>query len=113
MTDTKKTAVPADAKQPTDRKAKVESLPDEYVTTVKGTEFSVPAAALDDFELLDDLNRSKKDGTAIPSILRRFLGDDQYDAAMDLCRDPETGRVTIEAGATFLSELMEGVNPSS
>lgn len=115
MTEQKKTEIPAGAKKPTDRQAKVEDAPMEYAVTVNGVDFTVPAEALDDFELLDDLNALEQGGSAtrLPAILRRFLGDDQYRSAMDSCRDPKTGRVSVEAGANFVSALMEGVNPSS
>ena len=33
--------------------------------------------------------------------------------AMDALRDETTGRVSIEAGADFVAELMQELNPSS
>lgn len=105
--------VPATAKKPTDRQPK--KTDDDVITaTIAGKEWKVPADALDDFELLDDLNalEQREDGTRLPSILRRLLGD-QWRDAMDAVRDGDSGRVTIEAGSKFVQELMEGINPNS
>jgi hypothetical protein len=81
---------------------------------VRGKTWVVPADALDDFELLDDLNalEQRADATRLPSVLRRLLGD-QWRDAMDVLRDKDTGRVSVEAGAEFVMELMGALNPNS
>ena len=58
MSDTKakKTTVPDGVKVPQDRKPKTEPKPETLTAYVRGREWSVPTDALDDFELLDDLN---------------------------------------------------------
>lgn len=106
--------VPDGAKVPQDHKGKAGSGPDTITATVRGVDFTVPRDALDDFELLDDLNAldQRGDATRLPSILRRLLGD-QWRAAMDLLRDERTGRISIESGGQFVSELMEELNPNS
>ena len=105
--------IPANAKKPADHKAKDDG-PKDIVATVAGREWTVPAGALDDFELLDDLNalEQREDGTRLPSILRRLLGD-QWRPAMDAIRDKETGRVSVEAGGEFVSTLLGALNPNS
>lgn len=77
--------------------------------TVAGQEWTVDRDALDDFELLDDLGEIE-DGNAarMPRVLRRLLGD-QYKAALDTIRDPQTGKVGVEAGAQFVRELFEAL----
>ena len=114
-TTAKKTTVPAGAKKPTDRQAKAEDAPAELRCTVRGREWVVPTEALDDFELLDDFNALERHQNAarFPSILRRLLGDEQMREALDALRDETTGRVSIEAGADFVAELMQELNPSS
>ena len=114
MPDTKMKAVPKGAKVPEDRKPKAEPKPETLTATIKGRDWSVPADALDDFELLDDLNalEQKGDVTRLPSVLRRLLGD-QWRDAMDAMRDESTGRVTVEAGSEFVMSLMGALNPNS
>lgn len=88
---------------------------DGFAVTLHGVTVHVPYEAINDFELLDDLNRIEsgevKNVTAVSSVLRKFIGDD-FKAAMNAIRDFETGRVTIEAGTRFLFDLMRGINPN-
>lgn len=102
-------------KTPQDRRPKAEPEPTVVTVTVRDVEWTVPTEALDDFELLDDLNALDQhgDGTRLPAVMRRFLGDDQFAKAMKLLRDPSTGRVTVETGTVFFWDLMEALNPNS
>ena len=104
--------VPKNAKKPQDHKQKAET-PTPGSITVRGVEFTVAPDALDDFELLDDINELEQNGNParLPSILRRLLGD-QYGQAMDLARDTDTGRVTVEAGAALVSDVLGALNPN-
>ena len=106
--------LPDGAKIPQDHKAKATPAPETVSATVRGVEWTVPADALDDFELLDDLNAldQKNDVTRMPSVLRRLLGD-QWREAMELLRDKDSGRVSVESGAEFVFELMGALNPNS
>ncbi len=119
--------IPDTVKQPQDHlppAAEPEPAPDRVVT-VRGLTWVVPAEALDDFELLDDLDRlgTNRDGTRLPAILRRLLPDlpdpaggilpvSQWRAAMDVLRGAN-GRVTTEAGELFVADLMAALNPNS
>lgn len=82
--------------------------------TIDGRDYTIAADALDDFELLDEMVDLQTNGNAlrVVSILRRLIGPDQMKTAMDALRNPETGRVSIEAGATFVGELFKGLNPN-
>lgn len=104
--------VPPNVKQPQDHKAK--DTPGVRTVEVRGRTWSVPLDALDDFELLDDLNAldQREDPTRLPAVLRRLLGD-QWRQAMDVLRDEETKRVTVTAGAEFVFELMTALDPNS
>lgn len=96
-------------KKPQDRKPKVS---DVHTVTVHGETLTVPADALDDFELLDDLARVESgEGQRLPSLLRRLLGED-YKRALDLVRDEETGRVPLDAGATLVQDILGALNPN-
>lgn len=108
------TDIPATAKKPTDRKAKAEDEPTTHTVTVRGIDITVSVDALNDFELLDDLNEleQRQNGARMPAILRRLVGE-QWREVMDAARDPETGRVTIEAGAELVQEIMAGLSPNS
>ena len=105
--------VPKGAKTPEDRKPKTAPKSDVKTATAGGREWEVPAGALDDFELLDDLGQIEQGNPArLPSVLRRLIGD-QWSEAMDSIRDKDTGRVGVEAGAVFVREIMESLDPNS
>lgn len=107
-----KTTIPAGAKRPEDRKAPKADTGDVTVT-IRGVTVTISEEALDDFELMDDLDRleQEEDASRLPSILRRLVGD-QYKTVMDALRGPN-GRVGIEAGADFVGEVLEAVAPKS
>lgn len=106
--------IPAGAKVPQDHLPKSEQENDVRVVKVRGKEWKIPTASLDDFELLDDLNAldQRGDPTRMPAVLRRLLGD-QWSDAMETLRDKETGRVSVSDGADFVMELMGALDPNS
>lgn len=75
---------------------------------------TVPTDALNDFELLDEMRAIDVDRNAamMPAVLRRLIGDD-FRQVMDALRDPDTGRVTIDAATAWIRSLMEALNPNS
>lgn len=90
--------------KPADRKPKV------FTVKVDDDTYTVPLDALDDFELLDDLNAIQDgDGARLPTVLRRLLGAEQYRAALESLRSAETGRVSLEAGASLVERILEGI----
>ncbi len=74
---------------------------------------TVDTAALDDFELLDDM-RGMDDGNhaRMPAMLRRLVGDD-YKSVLEAFRDRETGRVPITKVAPWVQDLLGALNPNS
>lgn len=111
MTESK---IPANAKKPEDHKSKAEdAVPEELTVTVRGLELKVMSDALDDFELLDDLNELEQNDNPgrLPSILRRLVGD-QWKKVIEHLRG-ENGRVSVEDGSEFIGEVLEALNPSS
>lgn len=120
MPPAKKQPIPDGVKQPTDHESKSDTRAPEFlVANVRGANWHVPIEALDDFELVDDLNRIDDggDATRMPAVLRRLLPDvddvSQWRAAMDAIRDKDTGRVSVKDGAAFVGELLEALNPNS
>src|SRR5699024_336936 len=108
------TTVPANAKKPADRKAKKDEVQTALTATVRGRDWQIPAEAVDDFELLDAFAqlRQTDDVSLVPFILRRLL-DEQWRDAMNLLRNKNTGRVSLEDGMEFTQELMGALNPNS
>lgn len=107
MTD--QTPKPKKPKQPQDHKPK-QPKPKEGVRILQshGRDWEVAEESLDDFELLADFG-ALEDGnpSRLPSALKRLLGPEQYRDAIELLRDPDTNRVSVEAGAGFFRDLFE------
>lgn len=105
--------VPAGVKKPQDHQPKATDQPEVINVTVRGVDLQVDAAALDDFELLDDLNELEQNQNPgrFPSILRRLVGD-QWKTVIEALRGPN-GRVSVEDGVEFVGELLEAVSPNS
>lgn len=86
----------------------------EVEVLVGGKKWKIELARLDDFELIEDLGRvDAGDMGRLPSALQRVLGPTQYVAAKKALRDPETGRVSLEAGSKFFEDLWAALNPNS
>ncbi|MGB2557731.1 hypothetical protein [Cellulosimicrobium cellulans] len=115
------TRKPAGAKKPTDHqtKAKPEAKPEVTKTesgwTVvhHGITVNVETEALDDFELLDDLQavEERNEAQRLPGILRRVVGQDGYKAVMEGLRD-EKGRVPAGIASQFVFDLFGAINPN-
>ena len=109
----------AEPKKPQDHQAKkdkpkVEKVDSGWNVTHRGVSIELASEVFDDFELLDEI-ASVEDGKGnrLPTLLRRLVGNDQFRKVMDGLRDKKTGRVSVEAGAEFLGEIFEAVNPNS
>jgi hypothetical protein len=102
---------PTGAKVPQDRKA---PAADFVEAKVGGKTWRISKDAMDDFELLDDINAIEQgdDVTRLPSVLRRLVGP-QWSDAMEYLRDKDTGRVTIKAGTQFVFDILEAISPNS
>ena len=104
-------SAPKNAKKPTDHKPKAET-DGRRTIAVRGVEVNLPADALDDFELLDDLGALEDgNGGRLPRVLRRLAGD-SYGALLDTVRDDD-GRVSVESGGVLVQELLEALDPNS
>lgn len=99
-----------------DKKPVVRVVPGRRVTMPTATgsiDVDVPNEALDDFEVLDDIRAVQDDNDAsrLPSLLRRLVGD-QYREVLKALKGPN-GRVTTEAGSTFVMDLFQALSPNS
>ena len=106
-------SIPAGVKKPTDRQPKQQ---DESTITVTagGREWSIDAAVRDDFELLADIIKLQRgELLGMPSLLERLVGIDQFGEAMNLLRDPETGRGSVASGIEFTHDVIKGLDPNS
>lgn len=102
---------PQDHQQP---KPRVRAVENGHEVTVDGLTVTVLADALDDFELLDELNDlDRGNPTRLPSLLRRIISADDYTKAMDHLRTAGGGRVRIEPAADLIKALFGAVNPES
>lgn len=127
------TVIPADVKQPEDRKpkaAEVEETEEERIAaraeaaivvhedgatriTLDGITISIPDDARDDFELLaaiaqmDDAHArgSNKVLVYFPEVLRRLAGEAGWRTVMNGLRD-ENGRVRVEPAVNFLNTVL-------
>lgn len=104
-------------KKPQDHKPKaekpeVEKIDGGHRVTYMGATVTIEDDALDDFELLDDIGALQQgDPARLPSVLRRLVGD-QWREVMVALRG-ENGRVSIESGGQFVSEVLGAIAPSS
>jgi hypothetical protein len=108
---------PADHLEPQAKKAQVSDVEGgKKVTWPDGFSVVILIEAINDFELLDEMSQMQSLGergsVKLPSVLRRTLGDDQMPQVMDRLRDPQTKRVTIQAGVGFFQELFGALNPN-
>jgi len=109
----------ADPKKPQDHqskkaKPKVEKVDGGWEVTHKGATITLASEVFDDFELLDEIASVEEGkGNRLPALLRRLVGADQFRTVMEALRDKKTGRVSVEAGAEFLGEIFEAVDPNS
>lgn len=88
--------------------AALAAKPKALEVTYAGERWVIKREALDDFELLDDLGAMEAGNPArFPSALRRMLGAEQAKRAVELLRNPDTGRVPVEPAVEFFLGLME------
>ena len=98
----------------TSKKATTKPQTAAHDVTVDGITVNVAADVFDDFELVMDLSELN-DGNPlkIAPVFIRLLGKDQAKTVLNALRDPKTGRVSVEAGTTFIVSLMNELAPNS
>lgn len=94
---------PADHKPP---KAKVDG--DYRVAAVRGTEYRVHVAAMDNYEVLEAVSA----GNFIVALQRMLTAAD-HNAVKEMHRDPVSRIIPASDMAEFFRELMESLNPNS
>lgn len=102
-------ATKAAAKKPADHKPPKAKVDGDYrIATVRGTEYRVHVAAMDDYELMEAVSA----GNFIVA-LDRMLTPENISTVKESVRDKTTGRVKVSDMAEFFRELMESLNPNS
>lgn len=96
-----------------DGEPKFRTVPARRVV-LRDIEVTVPEEALDDFEVLDDIRavQDNKDGSRLPSLLRRLAGPDEYKKVLEGLRGAN-GRVSVEDGSKFVLDLFAALAPNS
>lgn len=98
------------------QKPKVTETETGWDITHRDITIHVDRAALDDFELLDDLaelqRNEAKGSIRVPSMLRALAGPDGFRAVTDGLRDKETGRVQASTAVAYVFEMFQALNPN-
>lgn len=99
-------------KKPQDRKPKVETVDGVSSVTIDGVRVSVAKDAMDDFELLDDLQQMQDgQGGKITSVARRLFGEQYQDVIKALRGDD--ARLSVEKASAFVGKVLEAIAPNS
>lgn len=77
--------------------------------TSSGFQFEVDDKVLDDWELIEDLSESSKNGYAEIRAAKRLLSEKQYAALKEHVRDKETGRVSGRGMDKEIGEIVMAV----
>ncbi|QHO91025.1 hypothetical protein CWT12_06435 [Actinomyces sp. 432] len=78
--------------------------------TVRGIDVALDPEALSSWEFLEAVTLSQSgDMTAFYSVVTSLLGDSR-DKVLDTLRDPDTGRVPLDAVGAVMTELLEAAN---
>lgn len=109
---TDSTKIPAGAKKPQDRKKKIVIEDGFRVLELRGVEVRIREELFDDFELLDELSYVDENPGYSARLLRRMVGQVKYGELLNKIRDEDTGRVTVEAGAELLADLLDAATPN-
>ena len=99
---------PAGAPRPQDHKPK-QGTPEVLQVEALGRTWVVDLELLDDDEIMEKIGDIQDNGNpvAILKVGRHLLGD-EYEAARELLRDPETGRVKASDMMEFVTTLLQG-----
>lgn len=103
MATSKKTTIPATAKQPQDRQAKAEAKREDIIVEHNGDEYTIDREAANNVEILELIEDEK-----YISALRAYLGSEQWGRWKDANRD-DAGRVPQSAFEEFLNAAMSSI----
>lgn len=103
------TTKPQDHKQPKDKPRRIE---------VMGATLTIDPSILDDLDMVEylyDLQHADENAEgsfSIVPLLKKLTGT-AYPKVKNALRDPETGRVSMEAVGRFVTRLMKEADPNS
>ena len=79
------------------------------VKTSTGFVADIDDSILDDWEYLENLNKADKgDVDALLKVYLAALGDEQYEALKEHCRNEKTGRISSKRMQNEFLELLNG-----
>ncbi len=77
------------------------------MTTNTGFEFEIVEGVFDDWEFIELLGELESgNGLKLPAVLERLIGAEGAAALKEHCRDSESGKVTVKAMRTELTDIM-------
>lgn len=110
----KRTTAPQDRKPRAIADAqKAEARGEAVTVTCRDREWIVSAESVTDFEFLEDVGDVQRGNPfALPSAMKRLLGEEQYTEAKTLLRGDD-GHLDVEDVTDFFVELFQAANPNS
>jgi hypothetical protein len=86
---------------------------DRVIVHLRGRDWEVNSAALDDAELMESLIAlDEGNPKGIFAAIRALLGESQRKEVMEALRDQETGITKMSDYTTFFTDLMHALNPN-
>ncbi len=77
------------------------------MTTNTGFEFEIAEGVFDDWEFIELLGELEGgNGLKLPAVLERLIGAEGAAALKEHCRDTRSGKVTVKAMRTELTDIM-------
>lgn len=77
------------------------------MTTNTGFEFEIAEGVFDDWEFIELLGELEGgNGLKLPAVLERLIGAEGAAALKEHCRDMRSGKVTVKAMRTELTDIM-------
>lgn len=80
--------------------------------TVRDREWTIQKSGLEDYEFIEEFGAAMSGNPfAMPSAMKRLLGDEQYEAVKTLLRDSD-GRLDVRVVTDFFMEIFTAANPN-
>lgn len=80
---------------------------------VRDRDWKILRSGLEDYEFIEEFGAAMSGNPfAMPSAMKRLLGDEQYEAVKVLLRD-DTGRLDVHVVTDFFMEIFTAANPNA
>lgn len=92
---------------------KAEATGTVVTVKVRDRDWSLLQSGIEDYEFIEEFGAAMSGNPfAMPSAMKRLLGDEQYEAAKALLRD-DTGYLDVRVVTDFFMEVFQAANPNS